>query len=201
MASTHTFVDGFLDVLVRMNVMKKDEAQAADKAFHDAAKENFVDFLLEEGLVDRDDILVALSQFYQVPYFDVVGHFFELHLLHQFPKDVLLRNAFIPLEVDENMLIVVASEPDNPELLNIIGEYVSYDVQLDVGIRLDITDAIKEYYEKSITEVDEDLDLREERRLGNQEHQQELHEQEIFYGEDEIAEGFQEVVFDDSDED
>src|SRR5205823_7368536 len=101
MASTHTFVSEFLDVLVRMNVMKKSEAQASDTAFHESAKENFVDFLIEEGLVDRDDILVALGQYYQVPYFDVVGHFFELYLLHQMPKDVLLRNGIIPLEVDE----------------------------------------------------------------------------------------------------
>lgn len=200
MASTHTFVSGFLDVLVRMNAMKKTEAQASDIAFHESAKENFVDFLIEEGLVDRDNILIALSQYYQVPYFDVVGHFFELHLLHQFPKDVMLRTGFIPLEVDENMLVVVASEPDNAELLNIIGEYVSYDVQIFVGIMLDITDAIKEYYEKSVTEVDEDLDLREERRLGAQEHQQELRDEEVFYGEDEIAEGFQEVVFEDNEE-
>ena len=201
MTSMPTFVSGFLDILVRMNVMKKAEAEASDHAFHESAKENFVDFLVEEGLVDRDNIFLALSQYYQVPYFDVVGHFFELHLLHQFPKDVLLRNAFIPLEVDENMLIVVASEPDNPELLNIIGEYVSYDVQLFVGISLDITDAVKEYYEKSLTEVDEDMDLREERRLGSQEHEQELREEKVFYGEDEIADGFQEVIFDDTDED
>lgn len=200
MASTHTFVSGFVQTLVRMNFMKKDEAQAADKAFHESAKENFVDFLLEEGLVDREDILAALSQYYQVPAFDVVGHFFELHLLHQFPKDVLLRNAFIPLEVDENMLIVVANEPDNPELLVIIGENVSYDVRIDVGIRLDITDAVREYYEKSVTEVDQDVDLREERRLGSQERQQELRDEEVFYGEDEIAEGFQEVVLEDNEE-
>lgn len=201
MAHTQTFVSGFLQTLVRMNIMKKEEAHAADKAFHDAAKENFVDFLLEEGLVDREDILSALSQYYQVPSFDVVGHFFEYHLLHQFPKDVLLRNAFIPLEVDENMLIVVASEPDNADLLSVIGENVSYDVRIDAGIRLDITDAVKEYYDKSVTEVEQDIDLREERRLGSQERQQELRDQEIFYGEDEIAEGFQEVIIEDNEED
>lgn len=200
MASSHTFVSGFVQVLVRMNLMSKEEGHASDKAFHDSAKENFVDFLLEEGLVEREDILKALSQYYQVPAFDVVGHFFEHNLLHQFPKDVMLRNAFIPIEVDENMLIVVASEPDNPDLLPIIGENVSYDVRFNVGIRLDITDAVKEYYERALTEVDEDLDLRQERRMGVQEHQQELRDQEVFYGEDEIAEGFQEVNFEEDEE-
>jgi hypothetical protein len=200
MASTHTFVSGFVQTLVRMNIMKKEEGQAADTAFHDSAKENFVDFLLEEGLVDREDILKALSQYYQVPAFDVVGHFFEHHLLHQFPKDVMLRNAFIPLEVDENMLIVVASEPNNPDLLSIIGENVSYDVRIDVGIRLDIIDAVEEYYDRALTEVEQDVDLREERRLGAQEHQQELRDQEVFYGEDEIAEGFQEINPEDNEE-
>ena len=201
MASTHTFVNGFVQTLVRMNVMQKEEALAADKAFHDAAKENFVDFLLEEGLVEREDILKALSQYYQVPSFDVVGYFFLHHLLHQFPKGVMLRNAFIPLQVDENMLIVIASEPDNADLLSVIGENVSYDVRIDVGIRLDITDAVEEYYDRAVTEVDQDIDLREERRVGAQEHQQELRDQEVFYGEDEIAEGFQEVNLEDNEED
>lgn len=200
MASTHTFVNGFVQTLVRMNFMSKEEGQAADKAFHESAKENFVDFLLEEGLVDREDILKALSQYYKVPAFDVVGHFFEHNLLHQFPKDVMLRNAFIPLEVDENMLIVIASEPNNPDLLSIIGENVSYDVRIDVGIRLDITDAVEEYYERALTEVEQDVDLREERRMGAQEHQQELRDQEVFYGEDEIAEGFQEINPEDNEE-
>ena len=45
MSSTHTFVSGFLDTLVRMNAMKKTEAQASDHAFHESAKENFVDLL------------------------------------------------------------------------------------------------------------------------------------------------------------
>lgn len=201
MASTHTFVNGFVQTLVRMNIISKEEGQAADKAFHDSAKENFVDFLLEEGLVEREDILKALSQYYKVPAFDVVGHFFEHNLLHQFPKDVMLRNAFIPIEVDENMLIAVASEPDNPDLLAIIGENVSYDVRFDVGIRLDITDAIEEYYERALTEVEQDVDLREERRMGAQEHRQELRDQEVFYGEDEIAEGFQEINPEDNEED
>lgn len=200
MASTNTFVNGFVQTLVRMNIMKKEEGQAADKAFHDSAKENFVDFLLEEGLVERDDILKALGQYYQVPYFDVVGHFFEHNLLHQFPKNVMMRNAFIPLEVDENMLVVVASEPDNADLLAIIGENVSYDVRFNVGIRLDITDAISEYFDHALTEVNQDEDLREERRVFMQEGNEELREQESLYGDDEIAEGFQEIIIKDNDE-
>ena len=75
-----------------------------------------------------------------------------------FPKDMLLRNAIIPLEVDENMMIMVASEPDDPELLFEIGEYVSYDIQFYVGLGRDICDAVKEFYDKSDTEDTEDED-------------------------------------------
>lgn len=193
MADKQTFVTGFLKVMVQMDIMREDEARGAEQGFRESEKEIFTDFLMEEGLVDREDILRALSQYYQVPSFDVIGYFFETQLLHKFPKDVMLRAAFIPLEVDENMLIVVASEPDDADLLSIIGDNVSYDVQFRVGIRGDITDAIKEFYEKSLTEIDEDEDLREERRLGGQERRQELRDEEVFYGEDEIVEGFQEV--------
>ncbi|MEX0940453.1 MAG: hypothetical protein WDZ41_03775 [Candidatus Babeliales bacterium] len=164
MTKLKTFVEGFSDILVKNNVIETDRAKAIKKLFYDSAKPSFVYFLLEEGLIDREDILNALSEYYRVPAFDVVGHFFDHHLVRKFPKDLLLRNAMIPLEVDENMLIVIASEPDNPDLLSIIGDNVSYDVRFMVGIEPDITDAVKEFYELAVTQVPEDVDIKEEYR-------------------------------------
>lgn len=184
MKRTETFVDAFTQILLRQHCLKRDEALAIKKIFFDRSQEAFDDFLLQEGLISRTEILNALSTYYQVPSFDVIGYFFEYRLLHEFPKDFLLRHEIIPLEREEDTLFVVASHPNDANLLAQIGEYVSYDIQFLVGIARDITDAVKEFYDKSPTEVLMDQDLDEEERL-DREAAQELGYGELFLEDEE----------------
>jgi len=150
----------FLMILVRMHIISSEDALAIEQSFHDSDVDQLDEFLLSEDIVEEEDLLRALSEYYQVPAFDAIGYFFENHYVRMFPKEMLLRNAIIPLEVDENIMVVVASNPDNPELLAEIGQYVSYDIQLYVGIRRDICDAVSEFYDRADTQdaVDEDSD-------------------------------------------
>ncbi len=174
MAIGKTYVEGLTDILVKLGMLPIQERLATEQAFKDSGLAVFDDFLLEEALIDREDLLRALSVYFKVPPFDAVGYFFDTQLLHMFPKDFLLRNAIIPREVDEEIMIMIASEPDLPDLLSQIGEHVSYDIQFEVGIQTDITDAIKEFYDESLTQVALDEDLREERRLTREERALEL---------------------------
>jgi hypothetical protein len=164
MTKKETFAQKLSDILVKLNALKQDEALALHISFARSAKENFDDFLIEEGLVEKDDILKALAIYYQVPSFDVAGYLFDHNLLIKFPKDFLLRCQIIPLEVDENIMVMVANEPNNQELLPLIGEHVSYDIQFRVGIATDITDAVKEFYDRSLTDINDDIDIKNELR-------------------------------------
>ncbi|MDP3889141.1 MAG: hypothetical protein Q8Q25_01200 [bacterium] len=181
MKKRETFVQAITDILVKHKVITLQEGNSLQKGFKESSQEIFDDFLLEEGLVDDINILRALAEHYQVPAFDVVGYFFDYNQLHKFPKDFLLRNAIIPLEVDENIMIIVASEPDNPELLARIGEYVSYDIQFRVGLKRDICDAVKEFYDKAPTEVEHDEDIKEELRERSQVKLEESGKQTVSY--------------------
>lgn len=174
MAIGKTYVEGLTDVLVKLGMLPNHEKLAIEKAFKDSGQAVFDDFLIEEALIEREDLLRALSVYFKVPSFDMVGYFFETHLLHMFPKGFLLRNAIIPREVDEQIMIMIASEPDLPDLLSQIGEHVSYDIQFEVGIQTDICDAVKEFYDESLTQVSLDEDLREDRRLTREERALEL---------------------------
>lgn len=156
MKHTHDFVDSLCTILLKQGALKRDDAQALKKAFYDRSDIGFDEFLLQEGLVSRTQLLNALSEYYQVPAFDVTGYFFEHERLHEFPKDFLLRNLIIPLERDENILVVIAANPGDEDLLPEIGAHVSYDIQFMVGIAQDITDAVKEFYEKSLTAPEPD---------------------------------------------
>lgn len=164
-----TFVEKLTDIFVAQAMASEKEASALRRSFKESGKEQFVDFLIEEGLMQPLQILEALSIYYEVPFVDVTDTFFETHLLRMFPKDFLLQHAAIPLEVDQNTMFVIVSEPDEDGLESALREFVSYDIEFYVGIRLDICDAIKEFYDESVTEVDEDEDLRVEHELEREE--------------------------------
>jgi len=168
MKNKETFVEKISSILMEQGTISSEESKALKKAFKESAKETFDNFLLEEGLVDEVNLLKALAQLYQVPGFDVIGYFFNTYLLRMFPENFLTRNACIPIEVDENIMVMVASEPDDMALLARIGEHVSYGIRFRVGIRRDIVSAAREFYNKPFTReplTKEYPDLREKRQL------------------------------------
>lgn len=148
-----TFVEGLMKVLVDQKVVNETEAAAIVKSFYDSDAYEFDAFLVEEGLVSVAKMLNALEVYYTVPSFDVVGYFFDANLLHKFPKQLMIQYGFIPAEDDDgNIMVVVAADPANSDLLMEIGKYVSYDIQFKVGLYSDILDAIKEFYDPALTE-------------------------------------------------
>lgn len=163
-----TFIEALSAILVKHHVFAKKEEAALIKAFKDSSADYFEEFLIDEGLVDDINIIRALGEYYQVPTTDVVGHFFDHSLLHMFPKDFLLRNGIIPLEVDEDSMIVVAANPADQDLLPALGEYVSYDIRFTVGLRRHICDAAKEFYDEALTQEVRDLDIEEKLRQKNE---------------------------------
>ena len=162
------FEVGFLRVLAELKLITAEDAVKLLAAYHESDVDQFDEFLLSEGILETENLLEALSHYYQVPSFDIVGYFFERHLLHMFPKEMLVQHEIIPMQVDENMMIVVAAQPDNPDLLFEIGEYVSYDIRFYVGVARNICDAVEEYYDKADTEVDEDEDIGQEQLLRSE---------------------------------
>jgi hypothetical protein len=162
MEKKESFAQALCEILVKHRVITEAEGRALQRSFKNADKEQFDDFLLEEGLIEEEPLLNALSEFYQVPAVDVTGYFFDTELLRNFPKDFLLRNRIVPLEMEDDVLIVVANDPENPDLLSSIGAYTSEDIQFRVGLSRDITDSVKEFYEKSPTDLLDDQDYDEE---------------------------------------
>lgn len=171
MKKNETFVEGLCRILAKQGAITESEAKSLKKAFYDRSQDTFDDFLIQEGLLTRPVLLNALSDYYSVPSFDVEGYFFEHHLLREFPREFLVRNKIIPLERDENTLIVIASDPNNEDLLPEIGRIASYDIQFMVGIGQDIIDAIEEFYDTSVTQVSEDDDVDEEHMQEDEAHQ------------------------------
>lgn len=161
-----TFVDELCSILIASNSISKEEAAAMKRLFKDRGAQTFDYFLLQEGFVSKPQLLNALSVYYKVPAFDVVGYFFDHRLLKSFDKEVMKREVFIPVLVDEQAILsVVTDNPAHEHLLVVIGEYVSFDVECMVGLTQDILDAIDEFYDESPTvihdqsQIDDETDL------------------------------------------
>ncbi|OGB86537.1 hypothetical protein A3J41_01445 [candidate division TM6 bacterium RIFCSPHIGHO2_12_FULL_38_8] len=154
MAKKQMFVTRLADALVKLQVFSADEAENLVKEFTGRAKGRIDDFLLDEGLVDRETLLKVLQAVYALPPFDVRGHFFNHQLLLFFPKDFLTNQGFIPLDVDDEIMTIVMSNPEDEETLDTLSRYVSYNVNVFVGIRRDIVDAIEEYYDEDVVTSD-----------------------------------------------
>lgn len=103
-------------------------------------------FLLN-GLVSKPDLLRALSDVYQVPYFDARGYQFNHDLLELFYQDFLLKWMVIPIKLEEDIMTVVAGDPSKDGLLQAFDECTDYTVELRVGIIRDIIDEARAYYE------------------------------------------------------
>lgn len=158
MAHTKSFIEEFCTILVQQGAFSQKESFQMQRTFAESTHEYFDDFLLEEGLIEKEKLLHALSLYYEVPSFDVSGYFFDTMLIRDFPEDFLIRNGVIPLTTDEDILSVVASDPSLGGLGAALRGFCSYEATFFVGIRQDIVDAIEEFHDKSLTDFDEDSD-------------------------------------------
>lgn len=178
MEKREKFAQELSDILVKHKIISEAEGRSIQRTFKNADRDNFDDFLLEEGLVEEAPLLTALSEYYQVPAVDVTGYFFDTELLRNFPKDFLLRNGIVPLEMENDVLIVVASNPDNPDLLSGMGAYTSEDIQFRVGLARDISDAVKEYYDKSLTDLMDEQDYQDEQLIEEERYHSLINEED-----------------------
>ncbi len=172
-------IEDLSSILARKRIIKPDDVRLFKSSFANREDISFEDFLLEQGIVTKEDLLLALSEYYNVPALDVVGEFFSHRLLRLFPKDVLLEHFILPFRREGDMLSVVTAEPDDPHLRVILGQYISHDITFMVGFAQDIRDAIEEFYDESITYQPHDLENQLMERSA-----QEVHPSDQLYVED-----------------
>lgn len=154
MATDKKVIDGLLDILYDREILKRDDAAVLKKEFEKSESERFEDYLIDEGIVEKDDLLKVLQEYYNTPAIDVLGAMFDHDLLVKFPKDVLIRNCCIPYYQDGMLLFVITNDPTNENLDEVLGEYVSYDFEFLVGIPRHIDMMIKDFYQAEMYKED-----------------------------------------------
>lgn len=149
-----TLLEGLVRILSKKEILQSKDVVVLQHEFENHEAQYVEDFLLEEGLVDKEQLLVALQEFYGVQAVDVLGAIFDHDLVTMFPKDVLLRNCCIPYYRDGNVLFVIAASPQNDDLEVKLREFVSYDIEFFVGIPRHIDMMVKDFYQDELYAVD-----------------------------------------------
>lgn len=151
MKNSNKAVEGISLILSRHKLVPVDELQALIHTYKTGDDIAFEDFLIEQDLVTKDDLLQAMSEYYRVPAIDVVGEFFDHYLLSLFPKNLLTQLVFIPYTREADVLTIIAAEPDHPDLASTISKFITHDLAFMVGLSKDIIETIDEFYDESIT--------------------------------------------------
>lgn len=157
-------IDALINLLCDLEVIDRDDSAALHHEYERSEAIRFEDYLIDEGLVDKEDLLKVLQLYYNVPAIDVLGEIFDHNLLIKFPKDVLLRNCCLPYQQDGPLLIIITADPSNDDLDAILGEFVSYDFQYLVGIPRHIDMMIKDFYQSELYREDYEDIIDEEAR-------------------------------------
>lgn len=150
MAEYINYIKELTAILAENGAVNQDDVPWLEKEFHNYSIAHFEDFLLETGVVERYQLLEALQAYYNVKAIDVLGDVFDPNLLWKFPYNVLIEYNCIPYGQDGNQLMVVAGNPKNEELEEILGRYVSYDLVFFVGIPRHIRIMVQDYYQESL---------------------------------------------------
>ena len=145
------FIDDIGIILTKKHLITPQDLVALHRSFKSRNDISFEDFLLEEGIVEKSDLLSALEDYYQVPAIDLEGQFLDHYDVTLIPKDVMLQHLFIPYDREEDNLWVIAANPNDPHLRYVLGQYVTHHIDFMVGLPQDIIDAIRENYDESIT--------------------------------------------------
>lgn len=183
MEKRETFAKAIAQILIKNKAVLPEVMTGVQEEFGRSSATEFDDFLLEEGIVEKGDLLKALEIYYEIPSIDIAGKFFDSLLLRNFPEEFLARNAVIPYqEENANMLVMIAANPKRDALETAVRNFTNYDVNFLVGIRQDIIDAVREYYDPAVTqEIPEDIDIREEHKAEVDAYEQLLQGEEEAY--------------------
>ncbi len=114
--------------------------------------------LLQMGLVKEEDIVIALSRQFNIPYIPVQNCEINQKLLKLVPIDLVRKHHFLPIDKINEVLTVIMVDPTNDYAKKDIEEATGLRVQALVGTATEIINAIKRHYK--ITDGILELDMK-----------------------------------------
>ena len=124
--------------------------------------------LIKEGLVSPEDILSAVSLQSNVPVVELKDQKIDPDVLQMVPEEIARKATVIPLELEEDNLILAMAYPDDIHTVRDIATRTGKRVRIVLAFPTDILNAIDMYYrasqeiEKSVGQMSAAAGLKEE---------------------------------------
>ncbi|NNN05868.1 MAG: Flp pilus assembly complex ATPase component TadA [Elusimicrobia bacterium] len=137
------------DILVTSGVLTLEQRDKAQKVASQT-KCQFSEAAVKLGFTKEEDIAIALSKQYGVPYASRDNKILKAekgqNLEKILPESFARQNFILPLFQDNNVLAVAMSEPDNMLLLDNVKMLTGLEVQAFISTKTQIIKAIDEFY-------------------------------------------------------
>jgi type IV pilus assembly protein PilB len=137
------------EILVSSGVLTEEQRDKAQKAAVQS-RCAFGEAAIKLGFTKEDDIAVALSKQLGIPYASRENKILKSekgqNLEKVVPENYARENLVLPLFVDENVLAVALSDPDNVMLIDNLKLLSGHEIQAFIATKTQILKAIDEFY-------------------------------------------------------
>lgn len=139
------------EILVDQNyVSQSDYANAEEYSKKSNSYISTVDYLLSEGIVTRDLLGQAISEWYHIPYADLNTNKPSKDLVLRVPDTFAKGLHAVPYKIDGNTITLATDDPGNPDLMPKASEVLpDFKVEIAYSMPIDI-DNILLYYRKPL---------------------------------------------------
>ncbi len=115
------------------------------------------DILINNGLVDRKDLMVALSEEMGIPPINLARYKIDPSLIQLIPRKFASRYKILPISRMGNLLTVAMADPLNIFAIDEIKSLTGFQIGILITTDKDIDEAIDQYYGESAHEAIEEI--------------------------------------------
>jgi len=137
------------EILVNSGVLNEEQRDKAQKVAVQS-KCQFAEAVVKLGFSKEDDIAIALSKQYGIPYASRDNKILRAEkgqgLEKSVPENFARENFLLPLFQDNNVLAVAISDPENVLLLDNLKLLTGHEIQPFISTKTQIIKAIDEFY-------------------------------------------------------
>ncbi|MFA5393506.1 MAG: hypothetical protein WC081_03215 [Candidatus Ratteibacteria bacterium] len=98
------------------------------------------------GLIKEEEIVETILLQYNIPYLSPLNYQPNPSALAKVDKEFAEKNYIFPIDIIDNVLMVVSCRPFNDTACEILGDKLNCEVRCFLGCVPDIRKAIKKYY-------------------------------------------------------
>jgi type IV pilus assembly protein PilB len=148
------------DILVEKGDLSQDQFQyVLDK--RKSVQERFGEICVNDGLVSEEAVSCALADQFGFEFIDLQGFKIDEAILSAFPPDVVYRHNFVPLDQEDETLVIAISDPTDVINLDELEILLNRPLRIKVATKSQIGQILKrgEGTSRVLREVSEDFML------------------------------------------